>query len=298
MLDLGHFDVGDVNHQEFWGNGTTAGKTTHIWTKPRGINFAYIQMWAGGGNGGTGVIGANSTAAGGGGGGSGGYISLIVPAYFLPDILYLSLTKAGSSSGAAVYISIYPDSTNAYAVFTLANCGAVGGHAAGGGAGSTQMIPGFQFIRANIGGQAGIIGGTTVAAAALTHPATGNMLTGGGGGGGLPAAAATGTNGSSISSAFQDYFPALTGGIGSATATVPADSGRHGFQPRRKLQVRLGGTGGASTHGTATGGGLVQSSGGNGDWGCGGGGLGGALTGSSAGTVGKGGGAYAFITCW
>jgi hypothetical protein len=50
--------------------------------------------------------------------------------------------------------------------------------------------------------------------------------------------------------------------------------------------------------GTATGGGLVQSSGGHGDIGSGGGGMGGALTGSSAGTVSRGGAGLVIFYCY
>ena len=70
------------------------------------------------------------------------------------------------------------------------------------------------------------------------------------------------------------------------------------MKPILNLGYRYGGTGGASTHGTATGAGLVQSNGGVGAPGCGGGGQGSALTGSTAGIVGWGGLAYAILTCW
>jgi hypothetical protein len=130
----------------------------------------------------------------------------------------------------------------------------------------------------------------------LTLPVTGAFVTGGTGGGGLPAAAATGTSGGNITGA--GAFPTVLGGVGNATATVPAPFGNPGFQPIQKLGYYYGGTGGASTHGTATGAGLVQSNGGDAAPGCGGGGMGGALTGSTVGRVGFGGAAYAIITCW
>jgi hypothetical protein len=112
----------------------------------------------------------------------------------------------------------------------------------------------------------------------------------------LVAAATAGSNGGPLNTA--GVFPALNGGFGSGSATTPAASGASGFRPIANLMYFYGGTGGASTHGSATGGGLVQSNGGDGAYGCGGGGSGAALTGSTPGVVGKGGPAFCIITCW
>lgn len=314
MLDLGHLytgnGIGDI--QIFTGTATAVGNTWQVWNKPRGKTMCSIFMVGKGGNGGTGVIGANSTAAGGGGGGSGAQISLTMPLCMLPDLIYLSLAGQSATTRLASYIAIAPPLTagggapTANNTLVIANGGGNGGNASGATAGAAgaagaistaaTMPLGWMWVDLALAGQAGIIGGTTVAGAALTLPVTGLVVTGGTGGGGLPAAAATGTNGGNITGA--GVFPTITGGVGSATATVPADWGRSGFQPIPKLGYWMGGTGGASTHGTATGGGLVQSTGGKGAYGCGGGGMGGALTGSSAGAVGQGGVALAIITCW
>ena len=113
-------------------------------------------------------------------------------------------------------------------------------------------------------------------------------------GGGLPAG--TGTNGGNITGA--GIFPTSLGGVGNATATVPAAFGNAGFQPVQKLGYFYGGTGSASTHGAATGAGLVQGNGGDASLGCGGGGCGGALSTSTVGRVGVGGAAFCIITCW
>jgi hypothetical protein len=144
--------------------------------------------------------------------------------------------------------------------------------------------------------QVGTAGGAAIAAAALNQPSSGAFVMGGTGGGGLPGAAASSTGGGNIN--VVNVFPALQGGQGSATATNPADNGKAGFRPIAGLGYFYGGTGSASTHGTATGGGLVQGRGGDGAIGCGGGGMGGALTGSTVGTVGFGGAAFAILTCW
>lgn len=288
------------------GNSVANGVTWQNWEKPRGKTMAFILCVGRGGNGGTGVIGANSTAAGGGGGGSGGVSRLVIPIMFLPDRLYLS---AGNTQGVATYVSIHPSVTTQHLVLHAA-AGGAGGNASGATAGAAGAAGGISGITTApltglgvcnfIAGQAGIIGGTTVAAGALTIPFTSVPVTGGTGGGGLPGAGVAGTNGG----AFGGYsapspFPAHSGGIGAASGTTPAGNGSHGpnyIVPG--LNYSFGGTGGGSTHGTATGAGLVQSRGGDGGYGSGGGGMGGALTGSAAGAIGRGGSGYITIVCW
>ena len=308
MLDLyGLPSATSADVQTFIGNSVAAGVTWQPWLKPRGKTMAFIKLLGHGGNGGTGVIGVNSTAAGGGGGGSGAMSALLIPIFFLPDILYISLPGPGSVTLQA-YVAINPDTVNNHIVLQ-ASPGGAGGNAAGatggsaGSAGSintlTQGPIGGCGVPFFLAGQVGIIGGAAVSGGALTLPVTGLIITGGTGGGGLPAAAATGTNGGSFTvPAAPSPFPPQIGGIGNATATVPAQSGSSGFGAFRGQTFFYGGTGAASTHGTATGGGLVQGNGGNGGVGCGGGGMGGALTGSTAGTIGKGGPAWCQIICW
>lgn len=275
----------------FNGNAVTAGASWHEWTRPMGKSRITMLIIGAGGAGGTGVVGANSTAAGGGGGGSGGQTIIDMPLDLLPPRLYISVGYGKQAAGIATYVSTQPNTT-ANHVVGLANGGAVGGNAAGatagaagaaGGIATNATMPlGWAFALA-LAGQAGIIGGTTVTAGNLTQPLTGLRVTGGTGGGGLPAAAAAGTNGGNITGiASPSYFQVNSGGVGSATATNAADKGRHGFALPEAGFYYYGGTGGASTHGTATGGGLVQAAGGNGGIGSGGGGMGGALTGSTA----------------
>lgn len=292
----------------FNANSVSAGGNWHTWVRPVGKSYLTILAIGGGGGGGTGVVGANSTAGGGGGGGSGGQTVLEIPMDFLPNRLYISVGTSKTGAGLASFVSTQPNTT-ANHVLAIANGGAVGGNAsagtggAAGGAGAiatnATMPLGWAFSKLALAGQAGIIGGAAVAGAALTLPTTGLRVTGGTGGGGLPAAAAAGTNGGSFTvPASPSYFPAQSGGVGSATATNPADNGRNGFSVPEAGLYFYGGTGGASTHGTATGGGLVQSSGGHGDIGCGGGGMGGALTGSSAGTASRGGAGLVIFYCY
>lgn len=291
------------------GNSATSGASWIPWYKPQNATLISILLVGKGGAGGTGVIGANSTAAGGGGGGSGAQTRVDIPAWAIPDVLYFSGGHASLTTTVHSYLAIQPNTT-ANHTLAYAGGGANGGNASGatagaagaaGGAGTAALMPlGWGFPQLAMGGQAGIIGGTTVSAAALTLPVTGLMVTGGTGGGGLPAAATAGTNGGSFTvPAAPSPFPAQAGGQGSATATNPAANGADGFENVvRGLFYNYGGTGGASTHGTATGGGLVQSSGGDGAPGCGGGGMGGALTGSTAGVQALGGAGFCIITVY
>ena len=313
MLDLSHIPAGfnSTDVQVFTGLGTAAGECWQTWQKPRGKKMIDILLIGKGGNGGNGAIGSNSNAAGGGGGGSGSQTRLIMPLHLLPDVLYLSLAGQSATTTLASYISIAPrlaagaGAPTANDTLMIANGGGNGGNASGATAGAVgaagaiataaTMPLGWMFALA-LAGQAGIIGGVAVSGANLSLPVTGLLVTGGTGGGGLPGSGATGTNGGNITGA--GVFPSIIGGQGSATATLPAESGRPGFRPIPNLPYFLGGTGGASTHGTATGGGLVQSSGGNGQPGCGGGASGGALTGSAAGVVGQGGPAICIITVY
>ena len=308
MLDLfGLPSATQADVQQFNGNSKINVESWQQWLKPRGKTMASILLVGAGGNGGAGVRGANSTAAGGGGGGSGEQSRLIIPISLLPHVLYVSCGTAGST-GVNSFISVAPNSTTNHLILK-ANPGSAGGAASGatggaGGVGATAgTISGMPLaglgVFATFGGQNGIIGGAAVAGAALTLPVTGLIVTGGTGGGGLPAAAAAGTNGGSfVVPAAPTIYPPHSGGVGSATATVPANPGNAGTMGFSGLMFGYGGTGAASTHGTATGGGLVQGRGGNGAPGCGGGGMGGALTGSAAAVNSLGGEGFCIITCW
>lgn len=310
MLDYFNLPTNSVaDIQEFKGNSVVAGVTWQTWTKPRGVTMCHIFLLGQGGGGGTGVIGANSVSAGGGGGGSGGQTSITMPAFMLPDTLFISTGATASGNGAASYVSILPNTTVLHTV-AIANGGGAGGNASagtGGAAGTFAAIAtystmplGWSFANIALAGQSGNVGGAAISAGNLATPVSGLLVTAGAGGGGLPAAAAAGTSGGGISGSGVANSPLQgnPGGIGSATATNPADNGSNGWSGMNKLFFSYGGTGGASTHGSATGGGLVQSSGGVGGYGCGSGGMGGALTGSTPGIQSRGGLGYCLIICW
>lgn len=298
-----------VDIQIFNGNSVTTTGPWAVWRKPQGRAMCSILAIGGGGAGGTGAIGANSAAGGGGGGGGGAQTYSIIPLAALPELLYIAAGRAvPSGSGNDSYVSIQPNATVNHLI-SRATAGTGAGNASGGTGGSaglagsantaSQMPLGWIYAVLTIQGQDGNSGGNAAAGLGISLPTTGSRTTGGTGGGGLPAAAATGTNGGAFTvPSAPSAFPPHASGVGSATATAPADSGSNGYQVSPAGLYFYGGTGGASTHGSATGSGLQQSSGGDGGIGCGGGGGGGALTGSAAGVAGKGGPGLVIITCW
>ena len=273
---------------------------------PPGVTMLQIFCAGSGGDGGDGVVGAASTAAGGGGGGSAGQTTVIIPAAMLPKKLFISVAGGTGATGFASQVAIWPENVANYRV-AFANGGSAGGNASGATAGAAgpaggvataaNMPLGMAGTTTLLAGQVGIIGGTTVAGAALTLPITGLLITGGTGGGGLPAAATAGTNGGAFTVP-GIFFPPQIGGIGAAAATTPGGNGSNGVNGFNGLSYFYGGSGGGSSHGTALTTGLVGGIGGAGGWGCGGGGGGGALTGSTLGTGGRGGDGVVIITAW
>jgi hypothetical protein len=317
VLDLSHlasrFGAADV--QIFLGGGpVAAGGDWFTWTKPRGKSMVDILLIGHGGNGGLGVVGAASTAGGGGGGGSGGQSRLTMPLHLLPDTLSISLVGHAVTTTLASYVALGPKLTAGVGApvvndtLIYANGGGNGGNASGGTGGAAgaagaiatvgNMPLGWAFASV-LAGQAGIVGNNTGAGAALTLPVTGLLVTGGTGGAGLGAGGAGGSAGGAFTVAGR--FPPHAGGVGGSAATTPPTDGSGGYQPLPPLGYWYGGTGGGSTHGSATGAGLYASLGGHGGPGCGGGGNGGALTGTTARSspdLGRGGPAICIITCW
>lgn len=300
----------NLDVQTFFGTAEAFGVQWQTWRKPVNKSMCNIFIVGPGGDGGNGVVGANSNAGGGAGGASGAQLIFNVPLALLPDVLYLSMT-AGSTTGvdSKPAIIAFQQDTTANHCFAYVKSGGKGANGSGGSGGAqssgasvstaAEMPLGFPFLASNLAGRDGLAGGGAVSAGAYTIPVTGTRVTGGTGGGGLPAAAAAGTNGGSYTAiTAPSLYPLQKGGTGSATAIVPADNGSNGYIVKQLGFFGYGGTGAASTHGTATGGGLVGGNGGNGGPGCGGGGGGGALTGSSQGLGGKGGPSMAIITCW
>lgn len=302
MLDLQHLASSTkADVQVFTGEGTGVAKA---WQKPRGVSMLYILALGRGGAGGNGAVGAASAAAGGGGGASGSQTTLLIPAIFLPDTLYIHASTSLSNTSVAIYPST--GSPTSRDVVVMAYAGNNGGNASGATAGAAGTLPVavtaadmplYGMGRTNIlGGQAGVIGSVSATGTSVTLPTTGLIVTGGASGGGLA------NTGGGISRAGGNItgagvFPTLEGGVLGGTG-FPPGNGSAGIRPIPNLNYFYGGSGGASSHPDATGAGLVGGYGGDGAPGCGGGGGGGALTGSTQGLGGKGGPGLVVIISW
>ena len=321
MLDFNHIlSTPGYDTQYFEGSVTATLTQWQTWRKPRGINWVYM-IGVGGGGGGGASRNQGGSSAGGGGGGSGAQTTVLIPAQFVPDILYVQAGNGGTggsytgSSGAVsgnnglpTYVAIEPSTTlTANMTLLLANAGQGGGGGAGsagtsGTAGTVATIAGmclagrgvFNFLA----GQAGATGGTTTAVGgSITPPTTGLRVTGGAGGGGNNGATPQlGGAISAIAGALgTDFFP-LPLSVGAvASGATPAAVSTSGFISKNFL-FNFGGAGGSGSTSTAGG---TSGRAGDGAPGCGGGGGGGEN--SSAGGVsksGNGGPGFVYIISW
>lgn len=304
MLDLGHLPTAAPQDVfVFFGNSRILTAATASWTKPRGVTMVQIFCIGQGGGGTAGAVGA--TAAGGVGGGSGGQSTLLVPASYLPQTLFIGSGAGGSGTAVHSFVSVKPNGATAASqpvasdILLIAN-GAVGNAvtAAGAATASSCILSGLGIARFLAGTAGGAAGATTPTNGGdSTNASTGLVVTGGGGGGGM--SATTATHGGSATTQFSAWVSTPATGYG-ATGTSGVDGGKgsDGFSLMGENTPRLflGGFGGGAGFPTVT-----TSNGGNGGaggYGCGGGGGGGAVTGKTAGVGGKGGPGLVIITCW
>lgn len=159
--------------QRFWvytGNKVSNGYQT--WSKPPGISFVHIIAIGAGGGGSSGL--GSGGASGGSGGGSGGMTSTFLPAYLIPDSLYINLgiggaggasttsstTRNNGSAGTATYVTFYPVQSAGYAI--CFSQGGNGGSATAGGSGnvtnSTQQPNSQIGLRTYLVGNNGTAG--------------------------------------------------------------------------------------------------------------------------------------------
>lgn len=303
MLDYLHIpDNPNGTIDYFPGFSSTDGGSWVVWEKPTAAHMIRITCISGGGGGGSGFSSNNTSSRYGGGGGGSSAISIVtIPAYVLPDRLYISSGIGGDggaenppdqtgnsgNNGIRSYVSIAPDIGAIYCVcFTDSGKGGGGGQSAttpaGGIGGSVATIQSMLLasygIRDFIAGQNGQVGGAT----SLAYPGGGLLLSGGTGGG-----TNTGVGGSLTTFSQEPYtiFQSLI---------TPSGSGRTGLSGREIYQPFLstGGTGGNANTGTGPGG-----NGGAGGFGSGGGG-GGAGGAGAAGGGGKGGNGLVIIHAW
>jgi hypothetical protein len=271
--------------QYFQGPATATVIQWQVWKKPRGARWIYMLGVGGGGGGSCGNAAANSTGGGGAGGSSGGQTTVMIPAMFVPDVLYIqagaggagATTSAGfGTNGIATYVAIVPFTTLSPAsTLLLANNGTVsatapttanGGLAPGAVAAATlagMCLAGRGFTTLLTGQVGGAGGAANTVGPIVNLPTTGLMVTGGSGGGGV----GSGQGGNIGTTGFlgTEFFPILQGSF-----AFSGQAGDSGFIARN-FMMNYGGTGGGGGGGSSQG-----TAGSNGAPGCGGGGGGGA----------------------
>ena len=301
MLDVFNINDSSLSNQVFYHKGNNAWQT---WYKPPNCNFVNFYLLGGGAGGQGGPISAGSTRTGGSGGGSAAMAYITVPAFAIPDMLYVLVASGGTGGasnngtggkGGLSYISTQPDNTfSPYNVLMVSGSGVAGA--------TTSVTAGAVITSANIvladiafvsayAGQTGGGGGVSNGAAANITP-SGLPTTAGAGGAGVSSVGILGTSGSILS--ILD-FPRISGGVSAASAG--ATPGNHGYSTRQNFvgpsfKFPLFFTGGAGGGASDTG---VGANGGNAAFGCGGGG-GGAGGNVTAGTGGNGGNGLVIIT--
>jgi hypothetical protein len=307
MLDLGHLPRSQLMPQ--WDviyAAQSAGTTTdswQTWSKPRGVSFVYGLILAAGGGGGRPNTG---NVVGAGGGGAGSVNTFMLPAYYLPDTLYVRPGKGGAGGastnadgtiGDTSYLCTQPNINTESLLWSSAGGGPGLAAQTGGAAGAVGVFSNqLTFaVTSTISPHAGTNGGNAGSAGAqFTWGVASRPPIGGGAGGG-------GGNAANNAGGAQN----ITGGAGVAPfgniSGVSATSGGagHGFNRRlEQLGPRAlygmgfaftGGVGGGASNG-GTGG-----NGGHGAYGCGGGGGGGGAT---TGNGGNGGDGLIILLAW
>ena len=284
------------------------------WTKPNDATLIHILCIGAGGGGGSGrLITPLNTLYGGGGGGSATVTSMYIPAFLIPDTLYIQVGLGGAgglspsassngnagAAGGVSYVALYPSYTGTTQVGNLLLSANGGGGGAGGtattgtgGAGATATSVGStspsylglgQFT--STAGQAGSSSSVSAAPTALTIS---GITCPGAAGGGILNGAPTYYAGGAINSpsALIPYLTSLAGGVG---AISTATGGRNGYAIKKPLMY-IGGTGGGAAGDGGT------PSGGSGNIGSGGGG--GAASRIPATTGGNGGNGIVIITSY
>jgi len=309
MLDISHLTKLTPGNVDYFYNtgGTTSWQT---WEKPRGIIMLEIICIGAGGGGRSGWCANSATRSGGGGGGSGGFSRLLIPAVFLPDVLYVTVGRGGAGGGTTTIsgtantgsdgsfssVNIAPTNAAFYIVcYANAGAGAVTGNSttgtAGVGAGvavqTTALMSNLGIFTALAGQNGGA--GANSAGTALAYPTTGLLLSGGGAGGGSTSVG----SGGDITAPTQTSFSLITTRTGGTTAAT-GNPGVDGLSISQPL-MSIGGAGGGSSTSITSGRG---GNGGNGGFGCGGGGGGSGPTNTGSGVGGNGGDGLVIIRSW
>lgn len=271
--------------------------------------MTYMLAIGGGGGGGGGFDRPNGDpGGGGGGGGSGGIATLLIPSFFLPDILYVYAGEGGpggpessvGSDGQISYVSYSPSilAENVLLQSSIVQ-GAAGseGESAGpgiGGAGGTlasQTLGSRLGIFRSIAGQAGAAGGNDTGGNGVSVTAWSTVpLSGGAGGAGSDADPFSGGGITAASATNFTYinWPTTAGAVASGgTSTAPRRGGA-GVQLWKPF-LSSGGAGGGTN----------DNNGGDGNsGGIGSGGGGGGAGDTTTGRGGNGGPGLVMIISW
>lgn len=295
------------------------------WRKPAGAKFVYFFGVGGGGSGG---CSSNSTSlsrnGGGSGGGGGSTMAGMIPAMFIPDILYVQVGLGGipvvvsggsGSAGGNTYVGVDQEA-DLHGLLIFAGGGA-GGNPGNTSVGGVSAAGGIQSETAPP--KCGLISRGIYNADSSLHNSTGQASSAGGapGSGGASIVISTGSQGPSIAGSggggSGNATTSTTGSGGSLTLTMNANgsgasyggefwsnnaggaAGSNGnsgwimtFSGREIWY--MGGTGGGGGNNTVSAG-----NGGTGSRGCGGGGAGGTWSLNTLAKPGNGGDGFVYI---
>jgi hypothetical protein len=287
MLDLSNIPSQQQQTFTFYATGNW-----QTWSKPRNAKMIEIFCLGGGGGGGSSLL-SGSAYGGAGGGGSAGIVKGIIPAFLLPDTLYILVGKGGAGAstpnaqggtGGISYVGLQPSISEQTLICKSSSQGPTGGASAfssGSGGLAATLSSAITSAFGNLGlfiaiaGVNGNAGGINTGTAGGSQAALGtNLTTGGAGGGGKSNTVIAG--GGNITPASVILTTQVNGGV---------TAGQNGADGYGTLQPFCG-TGGAGGASIFSG---IGGRGGNGYYGCGGGGTGsGSLAGSRGGDGGDG----------
>ena len=290
-------------HGKFlWVSGSiSSGTPTAIpWTIPRNTSWVYLLCVGGGANGVVGATGGIGVgAAGGAGGGSGAMSRLIIPAIFLPKVLYLY--PGGPSGGLSYIADTQSNNVSPGAPDTVLQSGnaSPSGATAGSIDTATNHVYSGTGLWTAVAGQAGTAGGTNAgtAGSTLLFGVSGIFCSAGTGGGGCNTVSTVGAGGIIAATTLLPTIPGglAAGGAGQNGANWSTrQSGSLATALMSQPFLTTGGTGGGGKSG-GTGG-----AGGNGGVGSGGGGGGGGggTAGGTGGAFGLGGPGLIVLAWW
>jgi len=313
MIDFNHIDganSGNTITNTFY---AVSGSSWQTWQKPRGAKFIQIFCLGGGAGGQTGVVNGGG-ASGGRGGNSGGIMRGIIPAFTIPDILYIqvgeggngapsSISAATGGSGSLSYVSIAP--TTLSAALIAQSSAVLPSSTTTTVTATTVTTTAFANVGIfnSIAGVLGAIGSTSSSfifpgvtqGSSLASLASSSVTGGGGGASKLAGAtAAVSYSGGTVFSSSFFLLSNVAGGLPTgSTANGKPGSGSDGYYLMNPF-CAMGGGGGSN--GTSNANSNVGGRGGNGAYGCGGGGGGGATLGATSGGGGNGGDGLVIIT--